>query len=431
MTPPANLGGQPLGRKRRAHRKSRFGCANCKARGVKCDEKKPSCRRCESYGVMCPYASGYSVGKLATAATFKVDVASKPIRSPSAPLPILGSETNSETYQLVPEDVALVELFQRCTTVTLGPKTSRHIYIDKALQIAFSYPFVMHAVLALAHFHGNAFDATTPVGDSKRSFRHWHRAVSLLNKRLDNPIIPAERDAIWLSATLISVGGFSAIAVDTPEEAWPLRSQSPLDLSWLKLCNGKRLVVELTNPLREDSQFREVSAELLATLSQLESIVSAPRKGWEDLPEGFYEIFELSQDPGENPYYKAVIGLLEIYQSKLDPDNFLPCLSFSSILDARFRELLRLKDERAMLILLYWYAKMCDRRLWWIWKHSWTEGLAIYGYLCRAWISLPKLCKLLDGPRVALITASGYVEHHKINKRAATLQGVCLQTKFS
>jgi hypothetical protein len=270
----------------------------------------------------------------------------------------------------------------------------------------------MHAVLALAHFHDLAFDTSNAAQDARKLSRHWHSAVSLLNRRLNQPIVPAERDAIWLSATLISIGGFSATGMNTPDEAWPLRSPSTLDLSWLRLCDGKRHVAELTNPLREDSDFRQVTAELLATLNQLEGIVKAPQNSWEGLPSGFFELFELFRDPADNPYYHAIVGVLEVYRSEIDPDNFLLCLSFSSILDLRFRELLHLKDERAMLILLYWYAKMCDRRLWWIWKHSWIEGLAICEYLDRAWALFPELCKLLDWPRNTLIGASGYVEHH-------------------
>jgi hypothetical protein len=44
-------------RKRRVHKKSRNGCRNCKLRSVKCDEEKPSCKRCVSYRVLCTYAA--------------------------------------------------------------------------------------------------------------------------------------------------------------------------------------------------------------------------------------------------------------------------------------------------------------------------------------------------------------------------------------
>ncbi|PLB52226.1 putative Zn(II)2Cys6 transcription factor [Aspergillus steynii IBT 23096] len=40
---------------RRAHRKSRLGCINCKKRRVKCDEEKPTCTNCLRHSVECDY----------------------------------------------------------------------------------------------------------------------------------------------------------------------------------------------------------------------------------------------------------------------------------------------------------------------------------------------------------------------------------------
>lgn len=41
--------------KRRFHKKSRKGCATCKKRRVKCDEKRPICGNCERMGIECVY----------------------------------------------------------------------------------------------------------------------------------------------------------------------------------------------------------------------------------------------------------------------------------------------------------------------------------------------------------------------------------------
>lgn len=42
-------------RRRRAHKKSRRGCAGCKLRRVKCDEGKPTCAKCKAFGIECEY----------------------------------------------------------------------------------------------------------------------------------------------------------------------------------------------------------------------------------------------------------------------------------------------------------------------------------------------------------------------------------------
>ncbi|KAL4946926.1 hypothetical protein BDW69DRAFT_205171 [Aspergillus filifer] len=44
-------------RSRRTHRKSRFGCGNCKKRRVKCDEKKPACSNCLQHSIECDFQS--------------------------------------------------------------------------------------------------------------------------------------------------------------------------------------------------------------------------------------------------------------------------------------------------------------------------------------------------------------------------------------
>lgn len=41
--------------KRRAHRKSRTGCKNCKLRRTKCDEVKPACTSCLRFNITCSY----------------------------------------------------------------------------------------------------------------------------------------------------------------------------------------------------------------------------------------------------------------------------------------------------------------------------------------------------------------------------------------
>ena len=40
---------------RKPHKKSKSGCAACKSKRVKCDEKKPVCVRCQRSGAVCRY----------------------------------------------------------------------------------------------------------------------------------------------------------------------------------------------------------------------------------------------------------------------------------------------------------------------------------------------------------------------------------------
>lgn len=80
-------------RKRKAHAKSRKGCATCKLRRVKvsgfpsavvsfeteqhvqCDEGKPKCRKCVAYGVECDYKGNGSALDFSGQASFHIDLA--------------------------------------------------------------------------------------------------------------------------------------------------------------------------------------------------------------------------------------------------------------------------------------------------------------------------------------------------------------------
>ncbi|KAH8681884.1 hypothetical protein BX600DRAFT_32219 [Xylariales sp. PMI_506] len=388
--------------KRRAHKKSRNGCANCKLRAIKCDEARPSCVKCRSFHVRCVYGSKLSSDTLLDDTSFQVDIVMPVIQSPSAPLPVVISYDDSESYQLAAGDMPLIEKFQLRTIVTMGSSFSRQSYVDGTLPIAFSSPLVMHMVLALTEIHDETFSTD---GERASENHHWNCAIALLRKRLSKPIVSSDRDALWLAVALQSIAYLAASAATSPADAWPLRSPSPLDLAWMKLCDGKRLITDLTKPTRRDSAFHLAATELQAIMDSMRQTVSRDLC-MEYLPSGFYEIFELSKGSGNNIYHAALAVLAQILSQELDENNFLPHLCWLCVLDQRFKDLLHQKDERAMLLLLYWYAKICDRRLWWMWRQTWTEGLAICSYLETAWREQSQMVELLVWPRTKLTLAS-------------------------
>lgn len=166
--PPSSTPPAKDARKRRAHRKSRRGCGNCKLRRVKvphlhptpkphhnsshltektnrprqCDETKPRCEKCTAYGVTCSYGPA-SDAVLAVEVGFKVDLAAGASTPPrpldrylSPPLPCAGSfESPDAAYQLTPADVRLLERFQKRTVLTLG-MPGRDVYERKTLPLA-------------------------------------------------------------------------------------------------------------------------------------------------------------------------------------------------------------------------------------------------------------------------------------------------------
>ncbi|KXH69183.1 hypothetical protein CSAL01_06009 [Colletotrichum salicis] len=418
-------------RKRRTHKKSRKGCGNCKLRRVKvriilkdqshfeqsiwrstmllarsarrplsffvqsfligtletisCDETKPRCVKCVSYGVTCSYAPTSAATALSVEVAFKVDLSSSspaPIRprtqaqarprpdpasSPRSvvapppplaqtpfppryvppPLPTTGSmESPDAAYQLTPTDVRLLERFQKRTILSLGTPRSKSIYEKKTLPIAFCHPVVMHTVIAMTHLHDlTLLTPTSPPPQATQTALayHWYRGVSLLHRKLSAPILPSEHDALWLASAFISVAAFANVAsLAAPRDAWPLRKESPSDLDWLKLGDGKKQVWKMTDTLRAPrGVFADAASEIYAHLMKpVEApIPCASINGDKDedgkkmnawsppLPEGFAELFNLVEDPTHaNPYFTAAASLAACWRvsspaAAADPDS--------------------------------------------------------------------------------------------------------------
>ncbi|KAI8191432.1 hypothetical protein KHU50_000248 [Colletotrichum sp. SAR 10_65] len=295
-------------RKRKSHTKSRKGCGNCKLRRVKCDESKPRCKKCLDYGVTCAYGPSSEAASLSVEVAFKVDLApchakttAAPSRKPASylprtlppPLPSTGSpESPDAAYQLTPIDVRLLERFQKRTVISFGTPTTKDIYERKTLPIAFQHPFVMHTILALTHLHDISLTTTTLTANPAFTY-HWYRAISLLHRKLSQPILPAERDALWVAAAFVGVASFANTSdIASPRDAWPLRPPCWEDLDWLKLGDGKKQVWRLTDPLRSEGIFRDVANELykhvLLPASKLRMGAEDVAYMRENLPDGFW-----------------------------------------------------------------------------------------------------------------------------------------------
>ena len=266
--------------------------------------------------------------------------------------------------------------------------------------IGFRHPFLMHAILAVTQSHDFTLQHE---GSPTEWSTHWHHAISLLNSVLSSPLNSEARDAVWLSSSLVSVVYFARITRQGDHQSdWPLTPPA-LDFTWLRLCEAKRLAAALTNPLREDSQVRDMASEVMVHIAEMERVVAIQPPGPSALPDALTQFLQFHFYQNDL-YHTAVLGLSEIYRLSVRQESFLQHLSFLSILVADFRRLLELRDAKALLILLYWHVRTCELRIWWMWKHAWTEGTAICKFLSGVWESLPELLTLLTYPRAMLLT---------------------------
>lgn len=158
-------------RQRRAHRKSRAGCANCKIRRVKvrvvyrarslkhylgircassstltfprlqCDEAKPKCKKCIAFGVSCNYGTKgtTSVGEL----VLSFEGASCMDMHPKAPVSMnqtmldlinynlrhspTGKTLGDEIYKLKAHDLEVLDRFRNRTILTVGTDVTKWV----------------------------------------------------------------------------------------------------------------------------------------------------------------------------------------------------------------------------------------------------------------------------------------------------------------
>ena len=189
---------------RKNHKKSRLGCLVCKKRKVKCDETKPTCRRCKSSGRPCSYTAllpslptpastpalgdercsaaipGSALGALDRVSTLSGD----------------GQQDVSLDPELVDARFSLVhlDLLEHLRTEMTGTFRETQPDIHHFFQLGYTeglrVPYVMDQLLALAAAH-----KSTVVGDGNELQQFYRTEATRLQTRALN-LIDLRRDAV-------------------------------------------------------------------------------------------------------------------------------------------------------------------------------------------------------------------------------------------
>ncbi|KAL4820347.1 hypothetical protein BDW67DRAFT_180728 [Aspergillus spinulosporus] len=250
----------------------------------------------------------------------------------------------------------------------------------KLLNLAFSYPFLMHASLAVAFTYDRYLNGPLGVSRSLDECYHWYRATTLLNKRLAQSISATSRDkdAIWGTAAALTILSFASPDARMPQESWPLkRSADGSDLDWLCMSSGKMALWDFVNPLRPDSLFDVMAA----TFAQI--VAPLPVRGIDGIPGALAGVCRLNSatTAQDNPYFEAahaVSAILNLPDSKVTTGMtqlFMRCIQ------GPFKDLLRQRNPVALLLLYLWYGKASC--IWWIELRARVERPAICEYLRR------------------------------------------------
>lgn len=392
-------------RKRKAHKKSKLGCRNCKMRRVKCDEARPECTHCLDFGVSCNYDPKVPDLQLRRGAAIYINAIGS--ASPSVHESMLSMINASDQrnravgkkadgpFRFDTQDLERLGRFQNRTVLTIGTKRTAEVYHATLIHLACNHKYLMHMVQALTAVHDRYLALEPRLNQNTVETYHLGQALILFNEKLSGSIDLDEGDAIWSTAAILGLVSFAIFDASTPEDAWPLKPPSRTDLEWLAMSDGKKAVWNIANPMQSTSAFHKLSDDFERDYFA----AVEPKPGDGILLAEFANLCDLHDSSEDNPFYEAVHSLVPLLDLECNSSTMMRFLSFISHMNPQFRLLLEQKDACAMLLLAYWFSKVCKSQ-WWISRRATLECQAICIYLERYHNDLPNVQELLRFPKM-------------------------------
>jgi hypothetical protein len=213
-------------------------------------------------------------------------------------------------------------------------------------------------------------------------YHHWSRAVYLFNEKLNTSIAEEDCDAVFATGTLLNGISFAWTQTSEPRSSWPMVSPAETDcLQWLCIQRGFKLLIPIARPFRQGSLFYAHSHDSMVDHTDT---LSNTRAGNDDFPLQFVELCSISPSStvDSNPYYAPLRLLAPLLKISCTRENMMKHLNFTASIPPEFLQLLRRRDERALLILSYWYGLILQASdAWWLLRRARLECMAICMYL--------------------------------------------------
>lgn len=262
---------------------------------------------------------------------------------------------------------------------------------------ASQHDFLMHIALGFTLMHDRHLISSPPHPPSMAELAHFARGTALFNMKLSGTLTPSEKDAIWAAATLLGTSTLAGVDALSPDEAWPLRKSSGSDLDWLRMYDGKREIWRIADPTRPDCCLRLLCQEIEMVCQNM----SMTEPGLKRLPVELCRLLGLHgrANPVSNAYCFAANILNNLMAMKSSETSIIPFLSFITLMEADFRQLMVDKDPYALILLAYWWAEFSQHHAWFIWRRSVLECQAICLYLARHHGGIEDLDTILEHPR--------------------------------
>ncbi|PVH80136.1 hypothetical protein DL98DRAFT_460088 [Cadophora sp. DSE1049] len=336
---------------RRAHKKSRFGCQECKKRKVKCTEDKPSCLYCIRASCPCVYPISNRVLALKT----PPESTASSIPSPETSTVI---ENSTTTFDML--DLTLMNHFTAVTALTLFPGDKQRLVWQTDIHYqARSNPVLMHGILSVAAIHLALLEPESSSQYRLRAFHHHDLGVQLFNQQLSN-ITSENSHILFPFAVMLVVWAHSSPII--------VREALQLDhiLNLLELVRGCKTIFMM--------HWDTISGTPIGSLREF-----IPRLKSQQVIQSYIALraFENLRFKISDPMYEHAIGRLENVSMKAagEPDDVRTVVAWPCLIDEEIWDRLRNKEPMSLFLLAH-YAMLLERyeRQWW-WINGWSRRI--------------------------------------------------------
>ena len=292
--------------------------------------------------------------------------------------------------------------FHGNTIATMSSPTGQSIILSKVTQHFHTYPFLLHAVLALTAAHVTYLGGRD--GDfAATSFHHTQQALKLYSERLQLVKDRTEMDAMLAACFMLTAIFYLSHDEFNATESWIFRSSDSADRpNWWRVLSGPTLLLQsavFRANAHESSwlPFIRESQELVRQATTKSGPGDRLVMMLRDLiseSHGDNDNAHFEGSTQKNPYLPVLDALAPVLRARFDPGTltFGPCvdmadfvslMSFPSRLDSVFVERLSGRDIIALLLVGFWFALLAKLQhcRWWCLRRALTEGRTIYLYL--------------------------------------------------
>lgn len=284
--------------------------------------------------------------------------------------------------------------FEDCSEPWLGSPTAQSMIQAYGIQQGLQSPYLLHAILAYSASHlGHLHPDEKKYGEAART--HFTRSLQAYSTELVYELERGNANALLAASGLLAKLSFINTPVLSGDAASPPATVPP----WVRSMQGVRTIMctpalrkqLLSGPYKKVGEFyfghvdpSSAATSTLEPLSEPARLMNLLKKSC-GLVGDFAATTNTTTTTANWKLYAAALARLEaVMLTDLTHDSVDQMLSFIGTLEPSFLDLLAAGDERALLILAFWCARLGRIAQWWTRPSAVAECRRISAILAKS-----------------------------------------------